>query len=118
MIDCFSARILDPPQIRFRQGQGQNEMIESVNVGKWRIGRNRFYRAPEIKSWGLIYYGPPPNNQMDRTLNEFANQLPEVKPFNFDSIHFSMNTVSVVETQGIHHSTTLETSSNYRAIEY
>ena len=76
----ISARILDPPQIRFRQGQGQNEIIESVNVGKWKIGRNRFYRAPEMKNWGLIYYGPRPNNQMNGILDEFANQLPEVKP--------------------------------------
>lgn len=54
-------------------------MVESVNIGKWRIGRNRFYRAPEIKNWGLIYYGPPPKGQMNGIINRFANELPEVK---------------------------------------
>jgi hypothetical protein len=81
LIICFSARILAPPEIRFRQNQGENEIVECVNVGKWRIGRNRFYRAPEIKSWGLIYYGHRPNQQMNQTINDFAYRLPEVRPF-------------------------------------
>ena len=75
----IKARLLDPPQIRFRQGQSQTEAIESVNVGKWKIRGNRFYQAPEIRNWGLIYYGKYINDRMKQTVTSFANQLPDVR---------------------------------------
>ncbi|CAF4557350.1 unnamed protein product, partial [Rotaria sp. Silwood2] len=106
LIICFSARILNPPEIRFRQGQGQNEIVESVNIGKWRIGRNRFHRAPEIKSWGLIYYGHHPNKQMNKTINDFANQLPELLRRKGFIIRPDLKLVPIIETSNIENSLT------------
>ncbi|CAF3752243.1 unnamed protein product [Rotaria sordida] len=106
LIICFSARILNPPEIRFRQGQGQNEIVESVNVGKWRIGRNRFYQAPEIKSWGLIYYGHNPNQQMNKTIDDFANQLPELLRRKGFIIRSDLKLVPIIETSNIEKSLT------------
>lgn len=74
----IKARIIDPPQIRFRQGQNQTEAIESVDVGKWKIRGHRFFQAPDIRSWGLIYYGYRPNDGMKQTVTSFANQLPDL----------------------------------------
>ncbi|CAF5001536.1 unnamed protein product [Rotaria sp. Silwood1] len=95
----IKARILNPPEIRFRQGQ--NEIVESVNVGKWRIGRNRFYRAPEIKSWGLIYYGHRPNQQINQTINDFAYQLPELLRHKGFIIRPDLKLVPIIETSNI-----------------
>ncbi|CAF4470917.1 unnamed protein product, partial [Rotaria sp. Silwood2] len=83
------------------QIKGQNEIIESVNVGKWRIGRNRFYRAPEIKSWGLIYYGHRPNEQMNQTINYFAYQLPELLRYKGFIIRPDLKLVPIIETSNI-----------------
>lgn len=64
------------PQIRYRQ-RGKGEVVEYVNCGKWRI-RNWFYNTPEIKSWGIIYFGEKPNKNTSDILNEFQRQLPNV----------------------------------------
>ena len=80
------ARILDPPAIRYRAaGPGQKESIENVNVGKWRI-RNFFYRTPEIRTWGLIYFGDRPTQGQEQMIREFSPKFAKVKSF---SISFS-----------------------------
>ncbi|CAF1024442.1 unnamed protein product [Rotaria sp. Silwood1] len=71
------ARILKPPSIHYGTRPGQNEAIEHVNVGKWRI-RNWFYTAPDIHNWGLIYFGCQPNQRIHDILNAFSRQLPEL----------------------------------------
>lgn len=67
--------MLPAPKITYRKGQ--REDIQQVEFGKWRI-RNWFYGAAIIDSWGLIYFGDPPDRQIDRDLDDFQNQLPEV----------------------------------------
>lgn len=75
------ARILNPPAIRYRAaGPGQKEAIENVNVGKWRI-RNFFYRTPEIRTWGLIYFGNRPTQGQEQMIQEFSRNFPKVKSF-------------------------------------
>ncbi|CAF1041399.1 unnamed protein product [Rotaria sordida] len=71
------ARILTPPSIHYGTRPGQNEAIEHVNVGRWKI-RNWFYTTPEIHNWGLIYIGYQHNQKIDDILNEFSRQLPEL----------------------------------------
>ncbi|CAF1565590.1 unnamed protein product [Adineta ricciae] len=71
------ARILKAPTIQYR-GPKQQDIIESVNVGKWRI-RNWFYKTTEIYSWGAIYFGSkPPDNATKEILNNFVGQFPEL----------------------------------------
>ena len=73
-----SARILNPPEIRYRNRQGQGEAVEHVSFGKWTIA-NQFYTTPDISTWGMIYIGCPPNEAITGILNEFAKQLPIVR---------------------------------------
>ena len=72
----YLARILPPPQVKYRD-QGNNEIAEHVAVGKWAI-RNRFYARPTINKWGIIYFGPKPDNRIISILKEFENQFPSV----------------------------------------
>ncbi len=76
------ARILAPPEIKYRRRQGQGDAVERVNCGKWRIG-NWFYTTPEIVKWGLIYFGSKPDNKIIETLDILASQLPAVNYFYF-----------------------------------
>ena len=70
------ARILPPPVVKYR-GQGNNEVVEHVAVGKWTI-RNRFCTSPAVNRWGMIYFGPRPQNEIIDILRGFENQLPPV----------------------------------------
>jgi len=76
------ARILAPPEIKYRRRQGQGDAIERVTCGKWRIS-NWFYTTTEISKWGLIYFGATPGEEITRTLNTLAAQLPEVNRLHF-----------------------------------
>jgi hypothetical protein len=69
--------------IKYR-GQGNNEAIEHVAVGKWSI-RNRFYTSPIINKWGIIYFGSKPDNRIIHILQDFEHQLP---PVSFHRIYF------------------------------
>lgn len=71
------ARILPPPEVVYR-GKGNGEVVEHVAVGKWAI-RNRFYTSPPVNRWGMLYFGPNPQNHIVGILNEFQNQLPPVR---------------------------------------
>ncbi|CAF3849468.1 unnamed protein product [Rotaria magnacalcarata] len=73
----LKARILTPPDIRYRHRQDKGEVIEHVDVGKWRIS-NRFYATPEINNCGIIYFGHTPDQEVNGILNQFAFQLPEL----------------------------------------
>ncbi|CAF5228124.1 unnamed protein product, partial [Rotaria magnacalcarata] len=66
-----------PPDIRYRHRQDKGEVIEHVDVGKWRIS-NRFYATPEINNCGIIYFGHTPDQEVNGILNQFAFQLPEL----------------------------------------
>ncbi|CAF1114885.1 unnamed protein product [Adineta ricciae] len=72
----INARILPPPEVKYR-GKGNSEVAEYVAVGKWAI-RNRFYHSPVINKWGMLYFGPKPQNQIISILQEFENQLPQL----------------------------------------
>jgi hypothetical protein len=72
----YIARILQPPVVKYR-GQGCSEVAEQVSVGRWTI-RNRFYATPTIKIWGMIYFGPKPDNRISLILQQFKQQLPPV----------------------------------------
>lgn len=72
----IKARILPPPEVKYR-GQGNSEVAERVNFGKWTI-RNRFYTTREINKWGMIYFGSKPTDNVIQTLKEFENRLPQV----------------------------------------
>jgi hypothetical protein len=76
----YVARVLAPPEIKYRNRQGQGDTIERVNCGKWRIG-NWFHTTPEITRWGLIYFGDKPDNRTIETVNILADQLPQVGSF-------------------------------------
>lgn len=76
LLFVYLARILPPPEVKYR-GQRNNEVAEHVAVGKWTI-RNRFYTSPTINKWGMIYFGPKPDNEIINILQEFENQLPSV----------------------------------------
>lgn len=84
------ARILPPPQVKYR-GKGNSEAAEEVAVGKWTI-RNRFFASPPINKWGIIYFGPKPDNNIILILQEFENQLPSVNYY-----HFSLILMSCIE---------------------
>lgn len=71
------ARVLNSPDITYRR-RGRGEIVEHVNVGKWKI-RNWFYESPPINSWGLIYFCDRPNyNRVDDIVDQFQNELPQV----------------------------------------
>ncbi|CAF3771180.1 unnamed protein product [Rotaria sp. Silwood1] len=72
----IKARILPPPEVKYR-GQKNNEVAEHVAVGKWSI-RNRFYTSPIINQWGMIYFGPKPDQNIINILTDFQNQLPQL----------------------------------------
>jgi hypothetical protein len=74
------ARILTPPDIKYRRRQGQGDAMEHVACGKWKI-RNWFYTTPEIHRWGIIYFGERPDERINGILQDFENQLPDVKLF-------------------------------------
>ena len=67
--------MLPAPDIKYRRGQ--REVLEQVQFGKWRI-RNWFYEASVINSWGMFYFGDAPDGQVNRDLENFQNQLPDV----------------------------------------
>lgn len=77
----IKARILPPPEVKYR-GQGNSEVTERVNFGKWTI-RNRFYTTRDITKWGMIYFGSKPNENIIPTLKDFENRLPPVKYLSF-----------------------------------
>lgn len=72
----YLARILPTPEVKYR-GKGNSEVIEQIAIGKWTI-RNRFYTSPPINKWGIIYFGPKPDNNIIPILEEFESQLPSV----------------------------------------
>ncbi len=71
------ARILPPPEVKYR-GQGNSDITERVNFGKWTI-RNRFCTTRDIGKWGMIYFGSKPDESIIGTLKDFENRLPPVK---------------------------------------
>ncbi|CAF1174819.1 unnamed protein product [Rotaria sordida] len=102
------ARILPPPEVKYR-GQGNTEITERVNFGKWTI-RNRFYTTRDINKWGMIYFGSKPNENIIQTLKDFETRLPPLlqrygitmkakpitiaKPANKDDIEITLNNAS------------------------
>ncbi|CAF1254023.1 unnamed protein product [Rotaria sordida] len=68
------ARILPPPQIKYRT-QNNQEVVEHVSFGKWKIG-NQFRSTSIINKWGMIYFGPQPNEDIIEILKKFEQQLP------------------------------------------
>lgn len=70
----IKARILPPPEVKYR-GQGNSEITERVNFGKWTI-RNRFYTTRDINKWGMVYFGSKPTENVIQTLKDFENRLP------------------------------------------
>ncbi|CAF5124956.1 unnamed protein product, partial [Rotaria sp. Silwood1] len=70
----IKARILPPPEVKYR-GQGNSEVTERVNFGKWTI-RNRFYTTRDINKWGMIYFGSKPNENIIQALKDFETRLP------------------------------------------
>ncbi len=77
----IKARILPPPEVKYR-GQGNSEITERVNFGKWTI-RNRFFTTRDINKWGMIYFGSKPNENVIETLKDFENRLPSVNKLSF-----------------------------------
>jgi hypothetical protein len=73
---CLLARILPPPEVKYR-AQGAGDVTERVNFGKWVI-RNRFFTTRDITKWGMIYFGPKPNDSIVGNLKVFENGLPNV----------------------------------------
>lgn len=80
----IKARILPPPEVKYR-GQGNSEITERVNFGKWTI-RNRFYTTRDINKWGMIYFGSKPTENVIQTLKDFENRLPAVKNLFFSLV--------------------------------
>ncbi|CAF3091325.1 unnamed protein product [Rotaria sp. Silwood2] len=72
----INARILPPPQIKYRT-QNNQEVIEHVSLGKWKI-RNQFRSTSIINTWGMIYFGPKSNNDIIEIIKNFEQQLPSV----------------------------------------
>ncbi|CAF0973268.1 unnamed protein product [Adineta steineri] len=70
----LKARILPPPEVKYR-GQGNSDVTERVNFGKWTI-RNRFYTTRDISKWGMVYFGSKPTENVIQTLKDFETQLP------------------------------------------
>ena len=73
------------------RAQGSGEVTERVNLGKWVI-RNRFYTTRDINKWGMIYFGPKPNENIIHTLKEFETGLPKVR----STRHFSSGSALIV----------------------
>ena len=93
------ARILPPPEVKYR-GKGNIEVAEHVAVGKWAI-RNRFYHSPAINKWGILYFGPKPQNQIISILQEFESQLPQVsvnEATSSDQIQISFPYITAIST--------------------
>ncbi|CAF3351794.1 unnamed protein product [Rotaria sp. Silwood1] len=104
----IKARILPPPEVKYR-GQGNSEVTERVNFGKWTI-RNRFYTTRDINKWGMIYFGSKPNENIIQALKDFETRLPPLlqrygitikskpitiaKPANKDDIETTLNNAS------------------------
>ena len=74
---CILARVLTPPAVKYR-GQGNNEVVENVSMGKWTI-RNRFHSTPAITKWAIYHFGPKPNERIIPILQEFEHELPTVR---------------------------------------
>ncbi|CAF4612546.1 unnamed protein product, partial [Rotaria sp. Silwood2] len=70
------ARILPPPQITYR-GQNNQEVVENVAFGKWKIG-NQFCSTSVINKWGMIYFGTKPDANIIEILKKFEQQLPSL----------------------------------------
>ncbi|CAF3642720.1 unnamed protein product [Rotaria sp. Silwood1] len=72
----IQARILPPPQIKYR-AQNNQEVVEHVAFGKWKI-RNQFRSTSVINKWGMIYFGSKPDNNIIEILKNFEKQLPSL----------------------------------------
>ncbi|CAF4903023.1 unnamed protein product [Rotaria sp. Silwood1] len=72
----IQARILPPPQIKYR-AQNNQEVVEHVAFGKWKI-RNQFRSTSVINKWGMIYFGSKPDNNIIGILKNFEKQLPSL----------------------------------------
>ncbi|CAF3663795.1 unnamed protein product [Adineta steineri] len=73
----IKARILSPPQVKYRARQGRGDAIEQVDCGKWKI-RNWFYTTPEIQRWGIIYLGDTYDDRVKYILQSFKDQFPNL----------------------------------------
>jgi len=72
----IKARVLPPPEVKYR-GQGNSEVPERVNFGKWVI-RNRFFTTRDVNKWGMLYFGSKPTDNVIQTLKQFENGLPSL----------------------------------------
>ncbi|CAF2767340.1 unnamed protein product [Rotaria sp. Silwood2] len=68
------ARILPPPQITYRN-QGNQNVVEQVSLGKWKI-RHQFCSTSNINKWGMVYFGAKPDQYIMDILKNFEKQLP------------------------------------------
>ncbi|CAF4770617.1 unnamed protein product, partial [Rotaria sp. Silwood2] len=71
------ARILPPPQITYRK-QGNQNVVEQVSLGKWKI-RHQFCSTSDINKWGMVYFGAKPDQYIMDILKNFEKQLPFVR---------------------------------------
>ena len=72
------ARILPPPEIKYKSSRDQSDTVERVQIGKWWLN-NRFNKAREIRTWAVVLVSQrEPDDRQIRLARDFARRLPQV----------------------------------------
>lgn len=80
-------RLIAPPEIKYISGRdGQSEVVERINIGKWNI-RNRFQKTRNINTWACVMISAEKPNQYQLSIaQQFVEHFPYV---NFILLFFS-----------------------------
>ncbi|CAF1148681.1 unnamed protein product [Rotaria sordida] len=72
-------RLIAPPEIKYISGHdGQSEVVERINIGKWNI-RNRFQKTRHIDTWACIMVSAQRPNQYQLSIaQQFVKHFPYV----------------------------------------
>ncbi|CAF3647379.1 unnamed protein product [Rotaria sordida] len=72
-------RLIAPPEIKYISGHdGQSEVVERINIGKWNI-RNRFQKTRHIDTWACIMVSAQRPNQYQLSIaQQFVKHFPNV----------------------------------------
>ncbi|CAF2623092.1 unnamed protein product [Rotaria sp. Silwood2] len=72
-------RLIAPPEIKYISGRdGQSEVVERINIGKWNI-RNRFQKTRHINTWACVMVSAQRPNQYQLSIaQQFVEHFPYV----------------------------------------
>ncbi|CAF0781179.1 unnamed protein product [Rotaria sp. Silwood1] len=72
-------RLIAPPEIKYISGRdGQSEVVERINIGKWNI-RNRFQKTRHINTWACVMVSAQRPDQYQLSIaQQFVEHFPYV----------------------------------------